>query len=59
MFSLGQTREGKSLVKINEDGVEFRSHLDGSKHLFNPENVLEIQGRIGEEKDRAFDECAP
>ena len=59
VFSLGQTREGKSLVKINEDGVEFRSHLDGSKHLFNPENVLEIQGRIGADIVMAFDECAP
>ena len=59
MFSLGQTREGKSLVKINEDGVEFRSHLDGSKHLFNPENVLEIQGRIGGDIVMEFDECAP
>ena len=46
-------------MKINEDGVEFRSHLDGSKHLFNPENVLEIQGRIGGDIVMAFDECAP
>lgn len=59
VFSLGQTREWKSLVKITENGVEFRSFLDGSKHMFTPEKVMDIQSNIGADIIMAFDECAP
>ena len=47
----------KSLVKIREDGVEFRSHLDGSNHLFTPEISMQIQSDIGADIIFAFDEC--
>lgn len=45
--------------KIQEEGVEFRSHIDGSKHLFTPENVMEAQRKIGADIIMAFDECTP
>jgi queuine tRNA-ribosyltransferase len=45
--------------KIKEEGVEFRSHIDGSKHLFTPENVMDIQRTIGADIIMAFDECTP
>ena len=45
--------------KITEEGVTFRSHIDGSKHLFTPENVMDIQRRIGADIVMAFDECPP
>ncbi|MDD2917113.1 MAG: tRNA guanosine(34) transglycosylase Tgt [Candidatus Gracilibacteria bacterium] len=48
-----------SLVKITEDGVEFRSHLDGSKHMFTPERAMQIQANLGADIIMAFDECAP
>jgi len=53
VFSLGGNR------KIIEKGVEFRSHIDGSKHLFTPESVTEIQRKIGADIIMAFDECTP
>ena len=53
VFSLGDLRE------INEEGVEFRSHLDGSKHLFTPEKVMEIEEDLGADIIMAFDECCP
>jgi len=59
VFSLGQTRQWDSLVKITEDGVHFRSFLDGSKHFFTPEKVMDIQSNIGADIIMAFDECAP
>jgi queuine tRNA-ribosyltransferase len=43
--------------KMNEEGVEFASHIDGSKHLFTPENVMDIQRKIGADIIMAFDEC--
>lgn len=43
--------------KLNEDGVEFASHIDGSKHLFSPERVMDIQRSIGADIMMAFDEC--
>jgi queuine tRNA-ribosyltransferase len=46
-------------VKINEDGVEFKSHLDGSLHYFTPEKAIEIQHDLGADIIMAFDECAP
>jgi len=59
VFSLGQTRQWDSLVKITEDGVHFRSFIDGSKHYFTPERVMDIQSNIGADIIMAFDECAP
>lgn len=47
----------KSLVKISEDGVEFRSILDGSKHFFTPEKSMQIQHDLGGDIFFAFDEC--
>ena len=51
VFSLSDLR------KIKEEGVEFKSHLDGSKHLFTPEKVMEIQEDLGADIIMAFDEC--
>jgi len=45
--------------KINEEGVNFKSHIDGSNHFFTPENVMEIQRVIGADIIMAFDECTP
>ena len=45
--------------KIKEEGVKFKSHIDGSYHIFTPENVMEIQRTIGADIIMAFDECAP
>ena len=53
VFSLGDLR------KITEDGVEFRSHLDGSKHFISPEKSMEIQNYLASDIMMAFDECAP
>lgn len=53
VFSLSGTR------KIKEDGVMFKSHIDGSKHHFTPENVMDIQRKIGADIIMAFDECTP
>ncbi|SMO84899.1 tRNA-guanine transglycosylase [Saccharicrinis carchari] len=53
VFSLSANR------KIKEDGAVFRSHIDGSKHLFTPENVVDTQRIIGADIMMAFDECAP
>lgn len=53
VFSLAAQR------KIKEEGVMFRSHIDGSKHLFTPENVMDIQRSIGADIIMAFDECPP
>jgi queuine tRNA-ribosyltransferase len=53
VFSLSGTR------KIKEQGVEFRSHIDGSKHLFTPESVMDTQRIIGADIIMAFDECTP
>ena len=53
VFSLAGTR------KIKEEGVTFQSHIDGSKHLFAPETVMDIQRTIGGDIIMAFDECPP
>ncbi len=52
VFSLG------SLNKITDDGVEFKSHLDGSTHFFTPEKSIEIQNKLGADIIMAFDECS-
>ena len=49
----------KALRKISEEGVAFRSHLDGSRHLLTPERSIEIQHLLGADITMAFDECAP
>ena len=53
VFSLANIR------KMREDGVGFRSHIDGSKHLFTPERVIDIERTIGADIMMAFDECPP
>lgn len=53
VFSLSANR------KLKEEGAYFRSHIDGSKHLFTPENVVDIQRIIGADIMMAFDECPP
>ena len=53
VFSLAQSR------KIKEEGVLFQSHIDGSRHLFTPEKVMDIQRAIGADIIMAFDECPP
>ena len=53
VYSLTENR------KITEEGVTFRSHIDGSKHLFTPENVMDTQRIIGADIIMAFDECTP
>jgi queuine tRNA-ribosyltransferase len=49
----------KEIRKISEEGVQFNSHIDGSKHLFTPEYVMDIQRVIGADIIMAFDECPP
>jgi queuine tRNA-ribosyltransferase len=53
VYSLSERR------KIKEEGVKFKSHIDGSYHTFTPENVMEIQRVIGADIIMAFDECTP
>ncbi|MDX9846506.1 MAG: tRNA guanosine(34) transglycosylase Tgt [Tenuifilaceae bacterium] len=53
VFSLAENR------KLKPEGAHFRSHIDGSKHFFSPENVMDIQRVIGADIIMAFDECPP
>ncbi len=53
VFSLSKTR------KMSEEGVKFKSHIDGSFHMFSPEKSMEIQRQIGADIFMAFDECTP
>ena len=53
VFSLGDIR------KLSEEGARFQSHIDGSYHMFTPENVIDIQRSIGADIIMAFDECTP
>ena len=53
VYSLSSNR------KIEEEGVTFKSHIDGSIHIFTPENVIEIQKKIGADIIMSFDECTP
>jgi queuine tRNA-ribosyltransferase len=54
-----QVHSLSDIRKIKEEGVEFRSHIDGSKHFFSPEGVMDIQRKIGADIIMAFDECTP
>jgi queuine tRNA-ribosyltransferase len=49
----------KSLQRVTEDGVEFRSHIDGSRHFFSPEKAVEIQLALGSDMMMILDECLP
>ena len=53
VFSLSGTR------RVHDDGVDFKSHIDGSVHTFTPEFVMEIQRALGADIVMAFDECPP
>ena len=53
VFSLGALRT------LSEEGATFKSHLDGSKHVFTPESVMEIEEDLGADIIMAFDECCP
>jgi queuine tRNA-ribosyltransferase len=65
VFSLGQGGRDDAgsnrlaLVSISEDGVRFRSHLDGASHFLSPERAVEIQEALGPDVAMAFDECPP
>jgi queuine tRNA-ribosyltransferase len=65
VFSLGERgkqgreRAGPGLVQISEEGVDFRSHLDGSRHLLTPEKATQVQEALGADVIMAFDECPP
>ena len=58
VFSLGNTRSGRSLVKTDDEGVEFQSHLDGTKHYITPERAMDIQSQLGADIIMAFDDVA-
>ncbi|HEX6693593.1 MAG TPA: tRNA guanosine(34) transglycosylase Tgt [Longimicrobiales bacterium] len=53
VFSLGKTN------RVSDDGVVFQSHIDGSRHLFTPESVMEVERALGADIIMAFDECPP
>lgn len=68
VFSLGKgsaetesagDKENEVLAKVDEDGVDFRSHIDGSKHRFTPEFSIEVQHKLLSDIILAFDECPP
>lgn len=62
VFSLGlgmQNDSWEKLARVTEDGVHFRSYLDGSRHFFTPESVMDMQSALGADIIMAFDECAP
>jgi queuine tRNA-ribosyltransferase len=65
VFSLGLQKEAQEkkdqgkLVSIDDEGVTFQSHLDGSKHRFTPEASIDIQHKLGADIIMAFDECTP
>ena len=64
VFSLGERADGREragpgLVEIAEEGVTFRSHLDGARHFLSPERAIEVQEALGADVVMAFDECPP
>ncbi len=58
-FNYQINNQDLSLAKITEDGVEFKSFIDGSSHFFTPEKAIEIQEQLGADIIMAFDECTP
>ncbi len=59
IFSLGKTKEGKSLVKVTDERITFRSHIDRSVHEFTPERSIRLQEQLGADIIFALDECIP
>ncbi len=59
VFSLGLGASGDKLSKIDDEGVTFKSHLDGTMHRFTPEKAMDIQKDLGADIIMAFDECTP
>ncbi|HEY8884431.1 MAG TPA: tRNA guanosine(34) transglycosylase Tgt [Chloroflexota bacterium] len=59
IWSLGQRSAGKPLVRIDDEGATFRSHLDGSARRLTPESVVDLQTKLGADVIMAFDECTP
>lgn len=55
----GSNNKNEKMVEIDEEGVTFRSYIDGSKHRFTPEEAIRIQHKIGADIIMAFDECTP
>lgn len=58
-FGQNRTKSGKNMAKIREDGIEFSSPIDGTKHFITPEKSIEIQHKLGVDIIMAFDECSP
>jgi queuine tRNA-ribosyltransferase len=59
VFSLGLGAKREALSKVDEEGVTFKSHLDGQMHRFTPEKAMDIQKDLGADIIMAFDECTP
>ncbi len=59
VFSLAGGTRGSALRKVDDEGVTFRSHIDGSLHRFTPEKVVQIQENLGSDIAMVLDECAP
>jgi len=59
VFSLGKGSKGERLAKIDEEGVTFRSHIDGRSYRLTPESSMDIQRDLGADVVMAFDECTP
>lgn len=59
VWSLSQRASERPLVRIDEDGVSFRSHLDGAAWRFTPESAIDLQTQLGADVIMAFDECTP
>jgi len=58
-FNKNRAKNGRKMAKIQEDGIEFNSPIDGSKHFITPEKSIEIQYKLGADIIMAFDECSP
>ncbi|MDD5760586.1 MAG: tRNA guanosine(34) transglycosylase Tgt [Candidatus Pacebacteria bacterium] len=58
-LSRNRTKNGRKMVQIREDGIEFSSPINGSKHFLTPEKSIEIQHKLGADIIMAFDECSP
>jgi len=59
VFSLGKGSHGERLAKIDEDGVSFKSHIDGKSYRLTPEKAMDVQRDLGADIIMAFDECTP
>ena len=58
VFSLGNPRSGRSLVKTTDEGVRFQSHINGDKHFITPEKAMDIQSQLSADIIMAFDDVA-